>query len=128
MIQTHFVLLTDMSRKYVMFTENNDWEGESWDFFIQYDGNEEELKALYDNIHLHDLSETYELNLSKIIPEYEVDFVLKYAKDGYMMSHNKISGKLKFSERVMTSYKDYDSPKECTDSLLNKGGIEDMYV
>jgi hypothetical protein len=81
---------------YVEFLEINDWEGESWSFFIPLEGNEHQL----------DLLETYLVDQENVkfdfpyslggipIPEFEVDILVKHSDVGYMPRYNKLSGKL----------------------------------
>lgn len=75
---------------YVKFSEINDWEGETWHFWIPAEGNEEALKALQSAL---GESEEYELDLTPV-PESEVDVLVKHTDSGYMAYHNKLSGAL----------------------------------
>jgi hypothetical protein len=82
---------------FAKFTENNDWEGEVWNFYIPVAGNEEALKALRAKLDEwardsggceYDLAEDY-------LTEAEVDTLVKHADtDGYYPDHQKLEGSL----------------------------------
>lgn len=96
---------------FVKFTENNDHEGETWNFWLQVDGNEDaiaELRAL-----IADQEDEYEL-AEETTPESEVDVLVKHTGMGYMRYENKVVGVLTLPD---------------TDALddLYKGGIKDFY-
>jgi len=74
--------------------EENDWEGETWKFYIQVDGNEEAMEELSDIVSTHS-----EITLGDIIPESEVDILVKHSDSGYMAYHNKVTGVLSFPDR-----------------------------
>jgi len=74
---------------YIKYTEFNDWEGETWHFYIPIKGNEEavtDLRGICDG-------ECYCV-ADELIPEEEVDVLVKHSAVGYMRKHNKLSGKL----------------------------------
>jgi len=100
--------------RFVPFTEDNDWEGETWTFWLQLDGNEEELVRLHEAT--HDL-ESYSLNLNVIENEDTVDHLERHAKQGYMSSDIVVTGKF-----VMP-----DLLSDDLDRALYKGGIEFMF-
>lgn len=78
--------------KFVKFTENNDNEGESWNFWLQLDGNEAQLKELQSWLGtFDDDGESYELNMTPV-DESEVDIVVKHTDQGYMDYNNKVTG------------------------------------
>lgn len=79
--------------KYAQLTENNDWEGETWHFYIPIEGNEAILDQLADTLTLM-ADEAFELELEPI-PEVEVDILVKRGGDtNYMAAHNKLAGRL----------------------------------
>lgn len=82
---------------FVRFTEDNDWEGERWDFWLQLTGNETELARFAALLKDTEAEETYELPyqlyLEDIESEAVVDKLVEYAMPGYMDSANKIVGK-----------------------------------
>lgn len=81
-----------MSKQFVKFREYNDNEGESWNFWLQLDGNEAELEKMSANLEKFDSEGWYDLNLKDPIPESEVDILVKHSDSGYMMNENKITG------------------------------------
>ncbi len=80
---------------FVKVTERNDCEGETWTFWIQLAGNEEQLahlnRLVEENVYDHILS----VDMNCVEPEEAVDILLRHAVDGYWPSHNKLKGKLK---------------------------------
>lgn len=74
---------------FVEFVEDNENEGESWRFWLQQDGNVDQLHVL--NILLED-NEDYTLNLEKSISEADVDALVDNTRRGYMAFENKVSG------------------------------------
>ena len=105
-----------MFRQYV---EHNEHEGETWNFWLQVDGNEKELETLADilQVMFEDcLDESYVLE-DEIISEAEVDTLCRFGGVGYINYHNKVCGVLMLPE----------SPDEEFDRALYKGGIEDFF-
>jgi len=107
--------------KFVRFNETNDNEGETWTFWLQANGNEDQLDKLWnllidaaknpddedeeDEDFAYDLSDRNEMTLS----EYDVDVLVKHAAgEGYMAAHHKVVGKF-----------------TCPDSLGD--GADDLY-
>ncbi len=79
--------------KFVKYTETNDHEGESWNFWLQLDGNEAQLKELAAWLGtFDDDGESYDLDMSTVISEAEVDTLVKYGGQGYMDYNNKVTG------------------------------------
>jgi hypothetical protein len=85
--------MTDVAEKtYVRFTEENDWEGETWHFYLRVQGNEEALQRLAE---LVNDSEEYTLDLGKHFSEAEVTTLVDNADGGgYMADHNRADGRL----------------------------------
>lgn len=80
---------------FVKFTEHNDNEGEDWNFWLQLDGNEDELNELYHWLNtFDDDGESYELDMTAV-PESEVDILVKHTGQGYMDYENKVTGTFK---------------------------------
>lgn len=78
---------------FVKFTETNDNEGEQWNFWLQLDGNEEQLRELQSWLGtFDDDGESYELDMTPV-PESEVDILVKHSDEGYFMYENKVEGK-----------------------------------
>lgn len=107
-----------MSKTFVPLVEHNDWEGETWTFWLQVEGNEDELVKLYQWISGYELEETFELDVNDRESEDVVDRMVERATVGYNYSDNKIVGKLNLPE--------VKSEEELRD-LLYKGGIEDYF-
>lgn len=79
--------------KFVQFTEANDNEGEEWNFWLQLDGNEKQLKELESWLGtFDDDGEQYNLYMGTVIEENEVDVLVKHGGQGYMDYHNKVTG------------------------------------
>lgn len=103
---------------FVPFTEVNDWEGETWTFWLQLEGNERELVSLKELISKYELHEEYNLDLNDIESEEAVDRMVSRAQCGYMSSDNKVSGRFVCPE---------DSSSTSLDEDLYKGGITDFF-
>ncbi len=103
---------------FVKFTECNEWEGETWNFYIQYEDNIPALTKL-SNI-LEKLEKDYPedfnpytLDINNIIHENEVDLICKReTTTDYMNENNKLVGKLNLVDMINI------------DEDLYKGGIE----
>lgn len=76
---------------FVKFTEHNDHEGETWNFWLQKDGNEKELDDLFELMSEHGVEEEFELDMREV-PESEIDILVKHTDQGYMSYHNKVVG------------------------------------
>jgi hypothetical protein len=84
---------------YVKFTEENDWEGETWHFYIPVAGNEVTLAVLAATLESSPI-DSYTLDLTRI-PEYEVDALVKHTDTGYMADHTKLDGVLLLAPDTM---------------------------
>jgi hypothetical protein len=99
----------------VKFTENNDWEGETWHFWLQCDGNATALARLLVALHdTYDEDPEYTLDLDNPTDEATVDTLVEHAEGGYMASQNKVVGTLTLPEVF-----DFDD--------FYKGGIRDYF-
>jgi hypothetical protein len=106
-----------MMTTYAKLTEDNDWEGETWYFWIPIEGNELTLKQLEGCLTEDD---QYEVDMTPV-PELEVDILVKHSDVGYLHTHNKLAGTLKFGdEQAVLIGRDGDP--------LYKGGIRDLMV
>lgn len=102
---------------FVKFTEYNDWEGETWHFWLQLDGNVAELQKL--SHHLEG-NEDFRLSLSGT-PESEVDILVKHDDlAGYMGLHNKVTGKFTCPEPD-------DDSEDWLKDVFYKGGIKEYF-
>ena len=99
---------------FVEFVETNDNEGESWSFWLQLDGNEQELRKLAELLDSDEFEECYSIDMNAV-PEHEVDIIVKHSGSGYMAYHNKVEGKFIFPES--------DDDKGFYYSVFYKGGI-----
>ena len=107
--------------RFIRFHEYCDWEGESWDFWLQLNGNEEEiqkLRALIEQAQeasgiVYDWPYTLTEDTEN---EAVVDNLVKYSEEGYMLTHNKVIGALTCPEDL----------GEHADKLY-KGGIRDFF-
>jgi hypothetical protein len=111
-----------MSRKFIKFTEINDHEGETWFFWLQVNGNEEELDKLRKLLDEAD-NESYGLDW-KQWDEVFIDFAEEEGGWGYMNYHNKVVGN--FTCPVIEYQEDYTLSELC-DNFFYKGGIEDYF-
>lgn len=84
--------------QFVKFTEHNEWEGETWNFWLQVNGNETALAKLADalRVGVADSEPEYELaSIGSAVAESTVDDLIEHADDeGYMCAHNKVTGVL----------------------------------
>jgi hypothetical protein len=111
--------------EFVLLTEDNDWEGEQWSFFLQLDGNEDAIQRLAEDIKRADFETQWEFPFSLLttpVTEAEVDTVIRFAAegtDGYMPQWNKVTGTMTWSEHL-----------DAADlgETLYKGGIRDCFV
>ena len=114
---------------FVRFRESNDNEGESWNFWLQLDGNEAELQKLQDALDNNDLEDAYSLNMTAV-PESEVDILVKHSDSGYMTYENKVTGKFKMPEPKLDGdglIANYEDANEYYFDTFYKGGIEDCF-
>lgn len=91
---------------FVKFTENNEHEGEEWNFWLQLDGNEKQLNELQSWLGtFDDNGESYELDMTPV-DESEVDILVKHSNSGYMSYENKVTGKFKCPVPTSTNEED----------------------
>ncbi|WAL67107.1 deaminase [Amycolatopsis cynarae] len=85
---------------FARFIETNEWEGETWNFWLQTTGNEEELARLRDYLARHgEQTEDAEFQLADdVLTESEVDLLVRYSDGGYTSSHSKVTGPMRFPE------------------------------
>lgn len=102
---------------YIQFKENNEWEGETWCFYIPTEGNEKQIDRLAELIQESNLEDTYTVG-NELISEIEVDALVKHGGSGYMNNHNKCSGILDISHLSKENFDD--------DDPFHKGGIMDF--
>jgi hypothetical protein len=66
-------------------SERNSWEGETWNFYFQVEGNEPIAEAAKRAGSEYSISD-------KLMLESEVDALVKNSRGGYMNYHNKLNG------------------------------------
>ena len=112
--------------KFVKFTEHNDHEGESWNFWLQHDGNETELSKLKTFLAENDLEDNpgYELDMN-LVDEHEIDILVKHSDQGYMDYNNKVTGKFTMPEYVDDGLE--DSAFEFAGDHFYKGMIAELF-
>lgn len=99
-------MTTPNVRQYAVLTENCEWEGETWQFYIPLTGNEDSLAGLLGavrrlNSRFPSADEPFELDLTPI-SEGEVDTLVKQGGDTtYMAAHNKLEGRLVLTDEVL---------------------------
>jgi hypothetical protein len=109
--------------KFVKFTEHNDNEGESWNFWLQLDGNEAQLKQLQSWLGtFDDDGGSYELDMTPV-DESEVDILVKHSDEGYMDYENKITGTFACPEPDSKAETDPDEAWEWLNDSFYKGDI-----
>lgn len=102
---------------FVRFQETNDNEGETWNWWLQRDGNEQQLLILDGLCRDADDDEPmFELFIGQTEAESVVDKLVQWADSGYYRSHNKVTGSLDCPAGV--DYLD----------VLYKGGIRDLFA
>jgi len=122
--------MTDL--KFVPFTEENDWEGETWRFWLQLTGNEAEIEKLGNLLIKQATGEDgekreipYSIDLSDELTEAEVDLLVDHAHGtSYMSSETKVTGTFTCPEGpdVHADQDDGD------DDPFYKGGITELFT
>lgn len=105
--------------RFVPFTENNEHEGETWTFWLQLEGNVEELAWLKECVSKgqdDNYDYPYDLDLNTAEDEMIVDKLVEHGHMGYMNSHHKVKGLCTFPESLIVD-----------DGPLYKGGVEDFF-
>lgn len=110
---------------YRRFIETNDNEGETWNFWLQVDGNITALAILGD--HLDMLYEDFEewdecpfVLEDDQLEGHEVDLLIRFGDSGYMDQHNKVEGSLMLPKDF--GFADF----EAVTKYLYKGGIRNF--
>jgi hypothetical protein len=110
-----------MDHIYAKFTEHNEWEGETWRFYIPIEGNEAALCELEQLLLLANSDSSYELDMGPFT-ESAVDTVVKQGNDdcGYMPAHTKLVGLLRLPPELRAAMSDPE------DDPLYKGEIREF--
>jgi len=81
--------------EYTPFVEHDIWEGETWKFYIQLEGNETAIEALRDHLtDDEDASEVFEMPEVDPLSEDDVDDLVAHGGYGYLPFHTKLEGTL----------------------------------
>lgn len=114
---------------YVRFTEANEWEGETWHFFIPLEGNEkvlDRLRNLVEGLNAEEGDAQFTV-ASDTLSDGEVEVLSRsneWVESGYMPTFNKLSGTLTLPIRISNQDEDVDW-NEMLDAFY-KGGIRKM--
>lgn len=101
-------------RYFVELEETNDWEGETWSWWLQLDGNEDALRELGILLADDEWEEEYRLAYGEAVSEADVDLLALHSRSGYYPDHTKVTG-------ILTL------PADFRVDDLYKGGIRDYY-
>jgi hypothetical protein len=104
---------------FVRLREDNENEGENYDYWLQVDGNEEALEELNEVLDDEFFDGEFTLRMEVKRPEYEVDLLVEEAFDGYMESCQKFTGRLEWPSDQM-SLEDWQD-------AIYKGSIKDFF-
>lgn len=105
-------------RLFYKITEHNDWEGEDWKFYLVQEGNEKFIERLKEAIAKFDeYGDTLEIS-DDLVPEKEVNVLIKHSDSGYMPDHNKVDKIISPDVIQMDNEEDFF---QC----INKGGLFD---
>lgn len=104
--------------KAVAFIEENDWEGETWSFYISLEGNEDAIERLADLV-----ADLEQFDVSDPMSRDDAEVLCRHSKTGYMDFHTQ----------CLDLQLDIDSLEEHCESssaedILYKGGIEEYLV
>lgn len=110
--------MKSQNREFYHITEHNDWEGETWKFYLVKEGNEKFMDKLKKAVEKHDeYGDTLEIG-DELVPESEVDILVKHATNGYMKTHNKVD---KIIDPKVIQTRTAEKFFQC----VNKGGLFD---
>ncbi len=81
------------TKTYVKFAEENDHEGETWNFWLPVEGNERALAEFADwLVGQGERAEEYTLDLESPQTQDRVDALVEHGGSGYMAYHTKVAG------------------------------------
>lgn len=113
-----------MSKQYITFRESNQWEGESWNFYIPVEGNKEAIEELQKISNGKVDAPTAYVVKELLLTENDVNGKVKDCDSGYLNYHNKLEGRLDL-KRLKNYKKEAKKIGQCP---LYKGGIESYVV
>lgn len=105
---------------YRKFVEINEFEGATWNWWLQTDGNEIAMAHLSAWLQKRHEEEPYDYPYKlteDVVLESEVDVLVKYADENYYPDHNKVSGTLTLPDVLDDDF----------EAKLYKGGIRDFF-
>jgi len=108
------------------FKEMNDWEGETWSFYIPEKGNKRAMKLLKEAVEKEDNYSVRE----ELLKTTEVKTLVKLEDDecGYMDRHTILKGKVNKDEVAEAIQQDKNADSHAVFELLYKGGIRDVMI
>lgn len=107
---------------FIVFEENNDYEGETWRFYITLKGNEDAVSAIEDLIgSVDEYGDYYNISILKKLHRYTID---KTAMAGYMPSASVIDGTLDIGKLKKAAA---DFTNSAIEDPLYKGGITEFF-
>lgn len=104
--------------RFARLIETNEHEAATWNFWLQVNGNEDGLDRLADFLETDDDEPHYVLTQDELT-EPEVDLLVRFADENYMMTHNKVVGVLVLPDGLAD---------EEPDHWFYKGQIEKLFV
>jgi hypothetical protein len=122
--------ISDENVRYAVLMETNAEENESWYNFIRWEGNEESLKYLQEQlskvewyiIEDTDLS-TFDLDLDHLVSEQTAREMCKLDINPFMY-HRKFNGSLKKIHLKLHNYYENEDKIERVNKLIGYGGID----
>ena len=113
---------------FVQFRETCDWEGETWCFWLQADGNIPALVSLSAILeeYAEQTDDQYSLDLDVELSIHDVNVLVEYgdpSDDGYHSAHTRVTGKLHLPDDLLIV--DVDGYKDLP--KLYKGGIVHLF-
>ena len=120
-----------MDYRYAILMETNGGEYESWYNFIRYEGNEDALEHLDEQIkkvdfHVLDDLSTFDLELKRLVSESTAREMCKVDINAYMF-HRKFDGKLEKIDFKFSKRDDNDTKIEKVNERIGMGDI-DQYI
>lgn len=112
--------------QYVLLSEENDVEGETWHTFLQLDGNEAQLQRLAEDVKRAEFDTQWHFPFDLILEPIEashVDSVMSYSS---LMDEDRYASPWNVVEGIFTWPTHLDSAD--LESTLYKGGIRDFFT
>lgn len=111
---------------FVKFQEECDHEGETWVFWLQVDGNAQQLDRLSECIRQYEEAQgsdsEYQLWGSVLLSEHDVNVLVEHGGRGYMNNHHKVLGVLTVPDDLVQ-----DSGYGASLESLYKAGITKLF-